>query len=292
MQLRKSMRKHAKIKCALQGPSGSGKTMSALLLAYGITGDWQKIAVIDTENSSSDLYAHLGEFNVLPLQPPFTPEKYIQAITACEKAGVDVVIIDSLSHEWEGTGGVLETHSNIVGNSFANWSKLTPRHNAFLQAIIQSPCHIIGTLRSKQDYVLSEKNGKMVPEKVGLKGIQREGTDYEFTLVLELDVKHMATASKDRTQLFIDKPSFVITPDTGRLILQWCNSGSPVTVDDVSERISECRSIDELLHLYKLYPQYSEVLKQEFAAQKRRIQINSEVSTQLAHQQINHNGTE
>ncbi|HYQ59127.1 MAG TPA: AAA family ATPase, partial [Draconibacterium sp.] len=196
MEIRKAQRKEAKIKLALQGPSGSGKTMSALLLASGIT-EWNKIAVIDTENHSADLYAHLGEYNVLQLSSPFTPERYIKAIEACEKAAMDVIIIDSITHEWDGSGGILDQHGNMAGNSFTNWSKITPRHNAFVQKILQSNCHIIATIRSKQDYVLTDKNGKMVPEKVGLKGVTRDGMDYEFTLVFELDLKHNAIASKD-----------------------------------------------------------------------------------------------
>ena len=171
MQLQQAKRKRAKIKMALQGPSGSGKTYGALLIAYGLCGDWTKIAVIDTENHSAELYAHLGNYNTLSIASPYTPEKYCEAINLCEQAGMEVIILDSCSHEWDGSGGILDVHGNMAGNSFTNWSKLTPRHNAFIQSILQSSCHIIGTIRSKQDYVLQEKNGKMVPEKVGLKGV-------------------------------------------------------------------------------------------------------------------------
>lgn len=175
---------------ALQGPAGSGKTKSALLLAKGLIGNWFEVAVIDTENQSASLYSDLGPYNTLSLSFPFTPEKYIQAINHCEREGIKVIIIDSVSHEWDGMGGILDIHSSMVGNSFTNWSRVTPRHNAFVQTILQSSCHIISTIRSKQDYVLNEKNRKMVPEKVGLKGIQRDGIDYEFTIVLDLDSKH------------------------------------------------------------------------------------------------------
>ena len=144
-------------------------------------------------------------------------------------------------------GDILDTHSQMTGNSFTAWAKLTPRHNAFVQEILQSPVHIIATIRSKQDYVLVDKNGKMVPEKVGLKGITREGMDYEFTLVFDLDIKHNATASKDRTSLFIDKPEFKISVEAGKKILEWCNSGSDVSIDEISNRINDCKSISELL---------------------------------------------
>ena len=222
MQLIKSERKQAVIKLALQGPSGSGKTYSSLLLAYGLVGDWNKIAVIDTENFSSHLYSNLGAYSVLSLSEPFSPERYIEAIETCEKAEMKVIIIDSISQEWEGSGGIIESHGSMAGNSFTNWNKITPRHNAFVQKILQSSSHIIATIRSKQDYVLTDKNGKMVPEKVGLKAITRDGMDYEFTLVLELDIKHQVTVSKDRTGLFTNPLPFLISEQTGIKIKNWC----------------------------------------------------------------------
>jgi hypothetical protein len=257
MQLQKASRKRAKIKMALQGPSGSGKTMSALLAAFGLVNNWNKIAVIDTENHSAELYSHLGQYNVVNIGAPYTPEKYMDAIRLCEQSGMEAVIIDSISHEWEGSGGILDIHSNMAGNSFTNWGKLTPRHNAFIQAILQSSCHIIGTIRSKQDYVLNEKNGKMIPEKVGLKGVTRDGMDYEFTLVFDIDIKHNVAASKDRTGLFSNKPEFKITPETGKVIADWCNSGEQVPevkappVKPITDRINECTSVKDLLDLYK-----------------------------------------
>ncbi|MBM3456177.1 MAG: AAA family ATPase, partial [Bacteroidetes bacterium] len=226
MQLQKASRKRAKFKMALQGPSGSGKTYSALLVAFGLSSDYSKVAVIDTENHSAELYAHLGPFNVLDLTGPFTPEKYISAIELCEKAGMEVIILDSVTHEWE---NLLEYHSSLQGNSFTNWSKVTPRHNAFVQRMLQSPCHIISSIRTKQDYVLNEKNGRMAPEKVGLKSVQREGLEYEFTLVFDLDIKNNATASKDRTGLFYGKPEQRLSVETGKLIKDWCEGGSVIT---------------------------------------------------------------
>ena len=224
MNLRTSTRQKAKIRLALQGCSGSGKTYSSLLVAFGITGDWSKIAIIDTEHGSADLYAHLGAYKVLTLTQPYTPETYIEAISICESAGMEVIIVDSISHCWD---YLLDFHANLQGNSFTNWAKVTPRQNAFVQKILQSKCHIICTMRTKQDYVLSEKNGKMVPEKVGLKAVMRDGIDYEFTIVLDIDSKHHALASKDRTGLFAGRPEFTISPAVGKAILNWCNSTTP-----------------------------------------------------------------
>ena len=288
MEIQIAQRKRAKFKMGLQGPSGSGKTYSALLLAYGLCYTWNKIAVVDTENHSAELYAHLGEYNVINLTAPFTPEKYIQALEVCEKAGMEVVIIDSTTHEWE---NLLEYHSSLQGNSFTNWGKITPRHNDFVQKILQSSCHIISTVRTKQDYVLSEKNGKMVPEKVGLKSVQRDGLEYEFTLVFDLDMKNHATASKDRTGLFFGKPEQKLKVETGKLIQDWCNSGTEVTTEMVSRRINSCKTIQELLALYNQHPELKEALKPEFEQQKKSILNNQQVTNHLITQKINQNGT-
>jgi hypothetical protein len=287
MLLRAAFRKRAKIKMGLQGPSGSGKTYSALLIAYGLCGDWKKIAVVDSENHSAELYDHLGSFQTLQLSNPFTPEKYIQAIEVCEKAGVEVVILDSVTHEWE---NIIDYHSSLQGNSFTNWGKVTPRHNAFVQKILNSNCHIISTIRTKQDYVLNERNGKMVPEKVGLKSVQRDGLEYEFTLAFDLDMRNHAVSSKDRTGLFFGKPEQKLTIETGKQIRDWCNRGATISVDDISRRIGDIVSIQELLALYQEYPQFKEILKPEFEQRKRQIIIQQEVKTELLNSQNSSNG--
>ncbi len=277
MELETASRKKAKIKLALQGPSGSGKTKSALLIAYGLCGNWQNIAVIDTENRSADLYADLGNYNVLALQPPFTPERYCEALGVCIKANMQVIIIDSISHEWEGTGGILDIHAGMIGNSFTNWSKVTPRHNAFVQTMLQSDVHIIGTIRAKQEYVLSEKNGKQVAEKVGMKGITKDGLDYEFTLCFDLDITLKAKVTKDRTQIFFGKPEFVPSSETGAIILKWCNSGSSVpliTSESIVKAIHACNTNEELVALYNAHPIYQQTLLVEFSKRKQLLLTN------------------
>jgi hypothetical protein len=170
---------------------------------------------------------------VLTISAPFTPEKYIDAIKDCENAGMEVIIVDSITHEWDGKGGILEISNSMTGNSYTNWAKITPRHNAFIDSILQSKSHIITTVRRKQDYEMTTNpNGKLTPVKVGLKEVTREGFEYELTVNLELDQKHNASASKDRTGLFIDKPEFVPSEDTGKLLLNWCESG----VEPIDER--------------------------------------------------------
>lgn len=268
MELQTAKRKKAKIKLAITGASGSGKTYSSLLLAHGLAMDWEKVVVIDTENHSSHLYAHLGAYKVLNLNAPFTPESYIDAIDFVVSQGMEVVIIDSLSHKWE---CLLDYHSNLSGNSFANWAKVTPRHQALVQKMLQAPVHIIATMRSKSDYVLSDKNGKMVPEKVGLKAIQRDGLDYEFTLVFDIDIKHLATATKDRTGLYSSKPEFKITSYTGQQISQWCMEDLTPRIEYVKDRIQQTNSTIELLGLYNQYPEFRDLLLPYFEKRKQEI---------------------
>jgi hypothetical protein len=291
MQLQKASRKKAKMRLTISGPSGSGKTYSALLVGYGLTGNLSKVCVIDTENSSAELYAHLGDYNTIQLAAPFVPEKFIDAIRLCEKAEIETIIIDSASHEWDGLGGILDIHTSIPGNSFTAWSKVTPRHNAFIQTMLQSSCHIITTIRSKTEYVLSDKNGKQVPEKVGMKGIQKEGFEYDATLAFELNINHTAHISKDRTGLFIGKHDFALTPEVGRKIKQWCEEGASLNVEDVLNRINDCRTIQELLTVYSNHPEFNGALQPEFERKKRNILINQEVQKELAHQKISTNGT-
>ncbi|MDC1365076.1 ATP-binding protein [Algibacter sp.] len=268
MELRQSERKQAKIKMALQGSSGCGKSLSALLLAKGLTNDnLDKVAVIDTENGSADLYAHLGNYNVLLLQPPFTPEKFIEAIEVCEKAGMEVIILDSISQVWD---ELLDYHSKLPGNSFANWSKVTPRQKAFINKILQAEAHVIATMRTKQDYVLQQKDGKYIPEKVGLKAVQRDDVSYEFTIVFDIDIKHFAIASKDRTNLFSGRPEFMINTATGKHILDWCIS--PVKEQDIKQRIEGCLSVSQLMELYREHPSFQLPLKALYQAKKEQLE--------------------
>lgn len=276
MQLQKAQRQQAKIKLAIQGPSGSGKTYSALLLAKGMVNSWDEVVVIDTEHGSAHLYAAMGDYHVLDLKPPFTPEAYGEAIDTCLKAQKKVIILDSISHEWDGQGGILDIHGSMPGNSFTNWNKVTPRHNAFVQAMLQADAHIIATIRTKQDYVLSDKNGKMVPEKVGLKGITRDGLDYEFTLVFDLNIKHQAECSKDRTGLFMDQPPHILTPNTGKRILSWCKEGK--SVGDVEDEINSAADVDTLRRIYKANPTFQNQLMDLFLNRKKELEngtINS-----------------
>ena len=234
MEFKLAQRKKAKLRLAIAGPSGSGKTYSALLVANGMT-TWNKIAVIDSENGSAELYAHLGMYSVLTLESPYTPEKYVEAIKTAECQGFEVIIIDSLSHAWNGEGGILDQQGKAAdtkykGNSWAAWRECTPRHNALVDAMLKSSCHIIGTMRSKTEYAQVTENGKTVVKKLGMAPIQRDGMEYEFTAVFDLSLEHVVSVSKDRTGLF-DGQYFKPDVITGRNLLSWlnCDNGSSAT---------------------------------------------------------------
>jgi hypothetical protein len=270
MEIRKSERKNAKIKLALQGSAGSGKTYSSLLIAKGLLGgDFTKTAIIDTENRSADLYAHLGDYNVVSMDSPYSPERYIEAIELCEKEGMEVIIIDSISHCWD---YLIDVHSNMPGNSFTNWGKITPRQNSFINKILRSNTHVISTMRVKQDYVLNQKNGRFVPEKVGLKAIQRNDLDYEFTIVFDVDSAHNAKASKDRTGLFIDKPEFIITASTGKKINEWCVNSIGEVEKKVIIEIKACESVEGLRYIYSKYPKLQETIKPLILKKKKQLE--------------------
>ncbi len=243
VEIVRAQRQRAKLRVGIFGPSGSGKSMSALRMAHGLVDDWAKVCVIDTENNSAHLYSHLGAYSVINLTAPYTPEKYIEAIRAAEKAGFEAIIVDSITHEWAGEGGILEIADSLgkdSKSSFTVWAKLTPRHNRFIEAILQSTAHMVCCGRSKQDYALNqtEKHGKLVnvPEKIGLKAITREGFDYEMTVSFDLAISHYALCTKDRTGLFQDKPEHVVTEDTGKQLRAWNDSGAEAPVDVPREK--------------------------------------------------------
>lgn len=258
MHLQQTQRHNVKLRLGISGASGFGKTYSALLLAYGMTHDWSKIAVIDTENSSASLYSDLGNFNVLNLNPPYSPERYMEAIDLCEKSNIEIIIIDSITHEWQGEGGCLQIHEQL-GGRFQDWAKVKPRHQKFLDKILQSKCHIITTARRKTDYSLDVgSNGKSKVVKHGTKEITSEGYEYELTANFELiNENHLCKVSKDRTNLFQGKPEFIINSDVGKELKAWCNQGA--SLDAIKQEIQAATTLEGLRHLYQKY----ESLKQQ-----------------------------
>jgi len=219
---KKAERSKAKLRLSVSGPAGSGKTYSALRVAFGLG---NKVVLIDSENGSGSLYSSLGDYDIFVMEKPYEPEKLINVIKEAEKEKYDVIIIDSLTHYWAGEGGLLERHEKIGGNSYTAWAKVTPVYQKMMETILQSKCHIIFTMRSKQDYVLTEKNGKQVPEKVGMAPIMRDGAEYEVTVAINLNMHHLAETNKDRTGLF-DSKQWIPSEETGRTLLEWLESGA------------------------------------------------------------------
>lgn len=219
----------SKGRIAIQGPAGSGKTFSALRLAQALG---KRVFVIDSERESSSKFAKEWEgftFYIVGFDPPYDPERYVEAIHYCEDEGADVIIVDSLSHAWAGEGGALEIVDKQTAkagkNKYYAWRFVTPKHNALVDAMLNSPAHIIGCMRTKTKYVEGEIGGKKTYRKQGMEAVQREGMDYEFDIVLELDLDHNATVSKTRYSEIADKVYTPITEELGEEIKAWLDKG-------------------------------------------------------------------
>jgi len=230
MEFTKATKSMTRLKIAISGAAGSGKTFSALKIATGIGG---KIAVIDTERGSASLYADIFSFDALNIEPPYSPDKYVEAIATAERAGYSVIIIDSLSHAWSGSGGLLDLHDSILkssknSNGFSAWRDVTPIQNRLIDTIVGSKCHVIATMRAKQEYVIEQGNGRTQVKRVGTGPQQRHDIEFEFTTYIEISQDHVAVANKDRTGLF-DSKFFVPTELTGKTLVEWLNKpGYPI----------------------------------------------------------------
>jgi hypothetical protein len=286
-EIRKATRKRAKARIGISGASGSGKTYSSLLIAFGLCSGKEnpKIGVIDTENSSAELYApnfeHLGGYYVIQLFPPYDPQKYIDAIHAFERENFDVIIIDSLSHAWAGTGGLLEQRDKLIdtgSNSFSSWRDISPLHNRLVETILTSSAHIIATFRAKTAYVVAQDGDKTRIIKAGLAPVQRPGIEYEFTTFFELTEDHNCKATKDRTGLF-DQQIFVPTIETGQKISEYLNSG----VDPVHVFIDEMKKATTLEELKVIWDRISpEVVRLNTRDRERVVSIKNELKEKLS----------
>ena len=279
MQLKKATRKQVKLRLNISAPSGAGKTYSALRMAKGLVNDWDKVAVIDTENGSASLYSHLGDFNTIDLTPPFTPEKYIEAINTCVNAGMEAIIIDSSTHEWACLieENELLAQSKFRGNTWSAWSQTTPRHDKFINAVLHCPVHVITCTRSKMETVMGDD--KKV-KKVGMKDVQREGWEYELTISLNIDRDtHLAIPSKDRTNLFEGKNPFLITEETGKEIANWCNSGVSELQMGLNEMeiVADMESLKTIWSKYKFLQTNSQFVDMK---DKRKKEIEKIINTQ------------
>lgn len=266
MRFTKAEKKQSRLRLALVGPAGSGKTFTALTVAQAF-GD--RVAVIDTERGSASKYAgDVAEFDVLELDT-FAPRQYVDALRAAAREGYPVVVVDSWSHAWSGAGGALEMVDKAAaksrsGNSFAAWREVTPEHNAMVDAILRYPGHVIVTMRAKTEWVLEEDDrGRKVPRKIGLAPVQRDGVEYEFDVVGDMDHEHRLVISKSRCSALsnevISRPGKAL----GETLRDWLTDGAPAALppasDDDSEpvaeqtvrlaapdRMSDCQTAEEL----------------------------------------------
>lgn len=251
----KATKANLKARLAIDGPTGSGKTFTSLevgcYLAAKATLDAgmeampakRRVVFIDSERGSGTTYSDEFDYDYYRFEPPYEPARLIEVLKAAEEQGYGVVIIDSLSHFWEGEGGTLDIADAAAerarGNSFAGWKVATPALRHLVDTILGLDCHVITTMRSKMEYVLETNDkGKQVPRKVGLAPVMRQGIDYEFTVVVDMDLEHRMVVSKSRCKVLADQ---VIQPnrakDMAATFLKWLEAGEPVAarsdVDDI-----------------------------------------------------------
>lgn len=225
-EFKKASKKQAKLRCALFGPSGAGKTYTALSIASGMG---SKIALIDTERGSASKYADRFEFDVIDLLDP-TIDNYIAAIKAADKAGYEILILDSASHGWQSIMEEVDrlAKSKFKGNTWSAWSEGTPMQRRFVTVLLDSKCHIIATMRAKTEWITEQgSNGKSKPVRVGLSPEQGKGIEYEFDLLMEISTDHIGEVIKDRTGKFQDKSFTKPGKEFGEQLIAWLNEGEP-----------------------------------------------------------------
>ena len=236
-QVKKAKREKIYVKVALMAPSGGGKTYGSLRLATGMaeeikneTGKDTKILLANTEQKRGYYYANEFDYDIVDIDAPHNPEKYVELIEFAVSEGYDILIIDSSSHEWEGKGGCLELQQQ-AGGTYQAWGKVTPRHNKFINAIADSQIHIIATMRGKDQYEVSKDDrGKTSVQKLGVGAKQRDGFEYEFTCTFLIDQKtNCAEVQKDNTHIFEHEGATLLTENHGKKIMKWANSGEGYT---------------------------------------------------------------
>lgn len=279
---KKARREKQKAIIGFIGPSGSGKTVSALRMAYGMMLEaypdaseeelWSKIGVADTEHGRSLLYwnevfgdMRVGDFIHIDFDAPYTTERYNGAVQALKKSGCEVIIIDSLSHNWQGEGGIIETHSNMSGNSFQNWGKLSSETTNLVKTLTRNDVHILCTLRTKTEYALEENDkGKMAPKKIGTKPVQKDELEYEFMINFNVNIDHIAETSKDNTRLF-EGQAFTIDEEMGKKLFRWLELGVDVKAEEAAARAEEEEHRQSLIQTIQSMMETDEEVKKKVA---------------------------
>lgn len=248
---RPAQRQQKKLRLALLGPSGSGKTFTALQIAAGLGG---RIAVMDTEHGSASLYADLAQFDTF--QPDsFEPERYIEAIRGAEEAGYGVIVLDSLSHAWAGKGGLLEfvdKRSAQGGNKFAIWGEATPRHTQLIETMLGCSIHVIATMRTHMKHVQdTDDKGRVVVRKIGMQPVQRDGLEYEFDVVGDLDQANTLAITKTRCCALTDGVFRKPGADVAQILRDWLSAGAPDPADELVARCEAAQTAEDLAAIKK-----------------------------------------
>ena len=253
-EIKDAKREKLKASIALMGASGAGKTLTGLLIAKGIikakypklddkgTKFWSKIGVVDVEHNRSLLYAnttradeYIGQFKHIDFPAPFSTERYRYAVEAMKDIGVEVIIIDSLSHAWEGDGGILEVQQKL-GGRYQDWRTVKPLVTDFYRTLTEKDVHIISTIRTKQEYATeTTETGKMKVTKLGVKPIQKDDIEFEMQVSFMLDMNHVATAVKDNSGMFDSIPQALGT-DAGEILYKWLEEGVDLTEEREKEK--------------------------------------------------------
>lgn len=239
-QVKKAKREKIYVKVALMAPSGGGKTYGSLRLSKGMaeeikkeTGKDAKILMVNTEQKRGYYYANEFDYDIVDLEAPYEPEKFVDVIKFAQDEGYDILILDSTSPEWDGAGGCLELQQK-AGGTYQAWGKITPRHDRFIHAIADSPMHIIATMRGKDQYEMNtDEKGKKTVQKLGVGAKQRDGFEYEFTCTFLIDQKTSTSeAQKDNTHLFQNRGAILLSEQDGRDLIKWANEGEGYTPID------------------------------------------------------------
>lgn len=261
---KKATKEAAKLRLAIAGPSGSGKTYSALAIATELGGP---VAVVDTEHGSASKYADIFDFDVAEMHAPYHPDKYVAAIKEAAAAGYGVLILDSMTHAWNGEGGILElveqaTKRQKTPNSYTAWADVTPIQNRLIETIVSANIHIIATMRSKQEYVQrkDERTGRTVIDKVGMAPIQREGFEYEFDIFFDMDVDNNAVVSKTRCPELTGKVIAKPGAQVARVLAKWLGK----TPQNAPERTFEASTVDSA-YVAQIAPQNAVIAATEEA---------------------------